>query len=59
MIDSAKCRARANEWAAKAEKAMEGPFKSRLERIARNWTALGAALATEEAREAHRRRGGR
>jgi hypothetical protein len=59
MISSARARAKAAEWAARADSALEGIFKRRLERIARNWAALAVITEADGALEAHRRRGGR
>jgi hypothetical protein len=59
MINSARAREKADEWAVRAEAAFEGIFKRRLERIAHNWTALALMTEADEALEAHRRRGGR
>jgi hypothetical protein len=55
MINAAKCTAKAREWAAKAERALDGPFKARLERIARYWAMLAVSVATDEGLEAQRR----
>jgi hypothetical protein len=59
MINAARCRAKAEEWADRAERASDGAFKRRHERIARNWTALARVAEADEASEARRRRGGR
>jgi hypothetical protein len=59
MISSMRSQAKADEWTARADQAPVGPFKLRLERIARNWTALAATALADENRERRRSRGGR
>ena len=49
MMSAADYRARAEEWAARAENAPEGESKPRLERIARNWALLAASAEAEDA----------
>jgi hypothetical protein len=49
MISAANYRAKADEWAARAEGAPVGECKLRLERIARNWASLAASAEAEEA----------
>jgi hypothetical protein len=57
MLRAADYRARADEWAARAESAPEGETKLRFERITRNWASLAASAEAEEAlkRRAFRR----
>jgi hypothetical protein len=42
MITAATSLARARDWSARAERAPQGEFRERLERIARSWAALAA-----------------
>jgi hypothetical protein len=49
MITAMKSQARAAEWAARAERAAGGRFKTRLERIARSWAKLAEMAEAEEA----------
>ena len=51
MLSAAYCRERAAEWSARAEKVPEGKFRTRLERIARNWAELARTADAEEALE--------
>lgn len=51
MMNAADYRAKAHEWAARAENAPEGESKLRFERIARNWASLAASAEAEEAQK--------
>jgi hypothetical protein len=55
MMSAADLRIRATDWAARAERAIDGKFKLRLERIARNWASLAATADVDEAYERRRR----
>ena len=49
MMTAADYRAKADEWAARAESAPEGEPKLRFEPIARSWASLAASAEAEEA----------
>ncbi len=49
MITAMKSHAKAAEWAARAERAPGGRFKTRLERIARSWAKIAEMAESEEA----------
>jgi hypothetical protein len=59
MMNGAGLRAHSAAWQDRAERESDGEAKLRFERIARNWASLAAIAEAEEAREVHRRRGGR
>jgi hypothetical protein len=51
MLSAAQCREKAAAWSLRAEKAPEGKFRARLERIARNWAELAKTAEAAEALE--------